>query len=232
VNASDLARLLSSTSLFRSLTASDVRELLTKHYFPLSRYEEGRCVAFRGDPYEELCIILEGELQAGITDVEGHTLVVEVLEAPQVVASAVFFSSSRRLPVDLLARTDVVLLRIPRSELLALLHEHEAILQGLLTDMGNRLQFLAQRLRMSQFSSIRQKLAVYLTELAEQTGTTVVSTPNTRQELADIFGVARPSVSRAISELEHEGLVRTHGREFELVQPETLREVAHDVSPR
>ena len=88
-------------------------------------------------------------------------MTVEVLTAPQIIASAVFFSSARRFPVDLVARTRVRLMRIPRQEVLALCTERKEILEGLLSDMGDRLQFLAQRLRMTQFGSIRQKLAVF-----------------------------------------------------------------------
>jgi len=86
------------------------------------------------------------------------------------------------------------------------------MLDGLLADMGDRLQFLAQRLRMSQFGSIRQKLALYLIDHSPADRRSPVRIPNTRQELADIFGVARPSVSRVISELEQEGVIETHGR--------------------
>lgn len=235
MTAAELAAVLPKTALFEGLETEEVRTILQTYYFPISRYEEGRRVAFRGDPYEELCIILKGSLQAEINDIEGHTLTVETLAAPQVVASAVFFSSARRLPVDLVAKTAVTLLRIPRPEVLRLLREHEAMLQALLTDMGDRLQFLAQRLRMNQFGSIRQKLAVYLLDHVQGhrrgTGAQRLRIPNTRQELADIFGVARPSVSRVIAELEEEGLIRSDGKDFEILDKAALEALAEDIGP-
>lgn len=227
----DLARTLSQTSLFQGLPIAELDAILTRHYFPISTYDQGQRVAFRGDPYEELSIVLHGAVVAEINDIEGHTLTVETLTAPQVVASAVFFSSNRRFPVDLFAKTETALARIPRAELVALLRRHEEMLDGLLTDMGDRLQFLAQRLRMSQFGSIRKKLALYLLDHIRRGSSEPHAVPNTRQELADIFGVARPSVSRVVSELEEEGVVTTHGRQFAVVDWVALYELAHGLEP-
>ena len=52
--------------------------------------------------------LVDRPVVAEINDIEGHTLIVETLPAPQVVASAVFFSSVRRFPVDVVAKTDVL----------------------------------------------------------------------------------------------------------------------------
>jgi CRP-like cAMP-binding protein len=225
----EVAGVLSRTSIFAPLSRQRVREILDTHGFPTSTFDTGRVVAQRGDVYEELLIILTGELQAEINDIEGHTLTVETLVAPQVVASAVYFSSERRFPVSLIAKSPVSLLRIPRPAVLSLLRANEGALQALLTDMGDRLQFLAQRLRMNQFGSIRQKLAVYLLDLITSTGHTTARIPHTRQELADLFGVARPSVSRVISELEEEGLVTTSGRDLRVRDVTRIEQLAREI---
>lgn len=229
MNTEEQARILERTSIFGPLSRERIREILDTHAFSTSTYDPGQLVAMRGDHYEELLVILTGEMQAELHDVEGHTLTVETLVAPQIVASAVYFSSARLLPVSLIAKTPVSLLRIPRPAVLALLRENEEALQSLLTDMGDRLQFLAQRLRMNQFGSIRQKLAIYLLDLVESTGETAFRAPNTRQELADLFGVARPSVSRVISELEEEGLISSSGREFRVRALAKMKRLARDV---
>ena len=44
----------------------------------------------------------------------------------------------------------------------------------------------------------------------------------TQNDLADYFGVARPSVSRAIGELEQEGFIEANGKNIRILDKEGL----------
>ena len=41
-------------------------------------------------------------------------------------------------------------------------------------------------------------------------------------QLSELFGAARPSIGRAMSELNHEGIIRTEGRTVTLLDPDRL----------
>ncbi|KGE70991.1 Crp/Fnr family transcriptional regulator [Spirochaeta lutea] len=244
----ELIRILGLVPAFNELSIQELTSLVTKNFFPISRYEKQKRVALRSDPYEELAVILSGTLRAELNDIEGHSFIVETLAAPQVLASAVFFSSRSRFPVDLVAQTDVRIMRITRAQVFQLLQEYPPLLHGLLRDMGDRLQFLAQRLRMSQFGSIRQQLSLYILDLLSdqgdsnapvsetasptrtpRSGSITVTIPVTRQALADTFGVARQSLSRVLSEMEHQGLLTCRHRTLEILNLPALRGIARGV---
>ena len=148
-------------------------------------------------------------------------MIVEQLSAPKTIASAIFFADDKRLPVDLVAHTAARLVRITRSQLKSIFREFPRCLEGFLADTGSRVQFLAKRLRMSSMNSLSQKVAVYLLEnIAGEN--TPLEIPASRQEMADIFGVARPSVSRICSDLETQGLIRVRGRKITILDREKL----------
>jgi CRP-like cAMP-binding protein len=44
----------------------------------------------------------------------------------------------------------------------------------------------------------------------------------TQSDLADYFGVARPSIARVVSELESEGMIETRGRSLRILDREKL----------
>jgi CRP-like cAMP-binding protein len=90
---------------------------------------------------------------------------VETLHAPALVASGLLFTSENRLPVQLRAESDGVLLSFSKKEFLGLMAQSSDFMQFFLYDMGNKFAFLAERLRIQQFSNLRQKIAAYFLKL-------------------------------------------------------------------
>jgi CRP-like cAMP-binding protein len=54
------------------------------------------------------------------------------------------------------------------------------------------------------------------------TGDGLINLPSTQQELADLFGVARPSVARALGELEKEGIIVSRNRIVKILEMSRL----------
>ena len=55
-----------------------------------------------------------------------------------------------------------------------------------------------------------------------------VSLGMTQNELADFFGVARPSVARAIGDLEKEGYIEAKGKNINIIDKEGLADLTVD----
>jgi CRP-like cAMP-binding protein len=86
-----------------------------------------------------------------------------------------------------------------------------------LRDSGNRIVTLAEKLRFSKFSTIRQKIAGYLLECADKQQGKVITLGHSKSSLAELFGVSRPSLSRGFSELHGSGLIRQEGRSITIL---------------
>lgn len=182
----------------------------------------------RGEPYDELLLIARGEIVAYIDDVSGKTLQVESLPAPSVVASAIFFASSNRLPVSISATAPTTLFAFSKSTIYAIAREHEGFLDALLADMGNRANFLAARLRMTQFAKIEQKLAIYLTDLVTQQRHDTVTLPHTKQQISEIFGVTRPALSRVFAELADRAIIEYGAQSVTILDHDAIEELRLD----
>ena len=66
------------------------------------------------------------------------------------------------------------------------------------------------------FKTIKGKLAHYILQLKTQEDG-LIKFPVTQQALADLFGVARPSVARALKEAEDEGIIKSKNRQIEIL---------------
>jgi CRP-like cAMP-binding protein len=181
-------------------------------------FEEGRIVLLAGCAYDDLRVILEGEAAAEMTSAEGKTVIVETLGPSDVVAAAVLFSPTRRLPVTLIARTKLRLALIPRALLLELSARFPPLLEALLGDMGRRVAFLADKYRSLSFATLRERLADWLLRSAARGPEGLeVRLESSKERLAEVFGVARPSLSRELGELEERGLVEVKGRRIRIL---------------
>lgn len=228
---------ISALPPFSSLGPSEIKEIQQRYFFPTTRYAKGTRPILRHDPYGDLLILSKGTFQAEINELNGKRMVVELLPGPQIIASAVYFSSQARFPVDLLCLDEVTVLRIPRPTVMKIMTRYPVLLETVLTDMGNRLLFLSQRLRMSHIGSIEKKLALFLCDQSSieygkcwaesEQGERRVHIHTSRQTLADSFGVARQSLARTMKELEVLGIIRVQGKSVHIIDSKRLYKLAH-----
>lgn len=206
------ADILGKNYLFRGLTQNEIGPLIKDIHHQVKSFNKGDLIACSGDEYNSLFIIVKGTVVGEMIDFDGRTIRIEELKAPDTIASAFIFGEKNELPVNISATVETKLLIIPRNELLKLLKKNEIILQNYLDIMANRTQQLTRKIRLLGMQSIKGKLAYYLLNITNKTGRNTFVLPNTQKEIADIFGVARPSIGRVFREMDNEGYIKASGK--------------------
>lgn len=198
-------------------------ELFSKLQFQIKSFGKDEVIAVQGDEVNRLMIILDGSARGEMTDFSGHLIKIEDVAAPKPLAGAFLFGNENKFPVDVLANEPVKVLVIYREEFLKLLRMNETVQMNYLNLVGSKAQFLSKKIKFLSFKTIKGKIAHYLIGLkADPDGT--IRLPASQQEMADLFGVARPSVARALGELEHEGLISAQNRVVDILdQPGLLK---------
>jgi CRP-like cAMP-binding protein len=74
---------------------------------------------------------------------------------------------------------------------------------------SNRAYFLSERLKFLSTKTIKGKLAQYILTIADNAD---FAMEMTQTELAEYFGVARPSLSRSLSEMVSEEIITLKGK--------------------
>ena len=214
---------LANCLLFRDVDIHSLADILRTAQARVEEHHTGRTVRFQGDVYEDLIIVASGELVARIDDSNGRGMIVEHFRPSSLVAGAVLTSSDPVLPVSLEALEDSVLVTIPADEMYALFVREPAVLKSFLTDAGDKVRFLAEKLRLLRFGTLRRRIAGHLLGLARQQGTSEPKWRYGREQTADLLGVARPSLSRELSSMVQEGLLEHLGRDRVKLNPKALR---------
>ena len=206
---------LANSPLFSGLSETRIQELFTKVVYQIHSYAKGDLIAIGGEECRVLQIVLKGSVKGEMIDYSGRVLKIEDIKAPRPLAIAFLFGENNRCPVTISANEYTELLVLSKTSVVSLMQSSEAFLTNFLNAVSNRAQFISSKLRFLSFKTIRGKLAHYLMELdRQQNGNGEIILSKTQEELADLFGVARPSLSRSLRELHHEGLISVMKRKL------------------
>ena len=203
---------LSEVSFFQRIDILDLEKFFRGRECRISHFEAGQFPGTQGDSYESLLILLRGSAAASMAAPNGKVVRLESLSAPCAVATAVLFSTQNALPVTLEALEPLDCLYIRKDTVLELMREYPLFLEGYLRENGDRLLFLAEKIRLFNFRSLRQKIISHILIQADRQRSDSVTLVYSREEMAQLMGVARPSLSREFSSLVKEGLISTKGR--------------------
>lgn len=216
--------LLTQCPIFRGITETEAENLLNKIHFQIKNYAKDEVVVVAGEPVLNLHIIISGSVRGEMIDFSGKTIKIEDIEAPKPLATAFLFGQENKFPVTVTANNDVKIVTIPVSEFLKMLQLNTPILRNYLNSISSRAQFLSQKLHFLSFKTIKGKVAHFLLKQAGDKFHSV-ELKNTQQQLADLFGVTRPSLARVFGEMQKEGLIRITNKTVTLMDKKALNDL-------
>ena len=125
---------------------------------------------------------------------------------------------------------------IPSETIQQLMEQHADLTLGITKMIGLRRRRIERRLKNLLFLSNRERLVHLLLELAEQYGQAtddgiVLSIKLSHQELANVIGSTRETVTVVLGELQNEGLVSVGRRKLCLVNPQRLADTVQRPAP-
>jgi len=212
---------LSDCTLFKGLRVDEIESLLNDLTFQVKTFSPGSVIVFMNDPCTRLLIVSEGTVVAEMVNLDGRSIRIEELSAPCTLAEAFVFGRQNAFPVTVIAQTECSVISIPRDELMKLFSLNQSVLLNFLDAISNRTQFLTHKIRFLSFKTIKGKIASYVLDIAGDTLKTV-TLPMTQENLANYFGVARPSLARALGELQDEGAISVNRKEISITDRSIL----------
>jgi CRP/FNR family transcriptional regulator, dissimilatory nitrate respiration regulator len=207
---------LVNSPIFRGIGEDEIYSLITGANCKFRTYNEGAVIALRNEEIHSLMIVISGEVRGEMVDLSGKIIKIEDVKAPMALAAAFIFGPGSRFPVNVVANVDTDLVVIGKSDFMTMMQKDKRVLQNYLSVICGKASFLSDRLRFLSFRTIRGKLASYILSLASSDNNKVLI-DKTQQELADYFGVARPSLARALGGLQDDNFLKVKNREIEIL---------------
>ncbi|MEN8116804.1 MAG: Crp/Fnr family transcriptional regulator [Bacteroidota bacterium] len=216
--------LLTQCPVFDGIPEDEAEKLLSIIHFQIKKFEADEIVVYAGQQVNNLLIVLSGSVKGEMIDYTGKTIKIEDIEAPKPLATAFLFGKENKFPVTVTANMKSQILVIPVVEFLKLLQLNTQFLKNYLNSISSRAQFLSQKLHFLSFKTIKEKVAHYLLQKVDDKFHSF-EIKNTQQQLADLFGVTRPSLARVLSEMQREGLIKIEKKTVTLLNKKGLNEL-------
>lgn len=209
--------LLVESPVFTGLGKSDVKGLLDNSSFRINEFGKGDVVASAGDEVHFQRIVVSGSVKGEMVDFAGKVIKIEDIQPPRPVAAAFLFGNQNRYPVNIIANESTRILSIPKDAFLRMMQSNGRVLENFLHAVSSRGQFLSGKIRFLSFTTIKGKIAQFLLDLSSRKDSDTFILPMSQSQLSELFGVTRPSIGRAMGEMNRDGLIRTEGKQVSIL---------------
>ncbi|KAF5077898.1 Crp-like helix-turn-helix domain protein [anaerobic digester metagenome] len=166
----------------------------------------------QGSVYEMLYIVVKGEVVTEMSDEKGEFVKMELIRAPNPLATGFLFATDNISPVTALAKTDCVVILIPKDNVFLLMSKYRDFMKAFLAYISNKVAFLSEKLRLASLRTIRAKLGYYL--LKESRGEQEFQLKMSKEELSRLLGVSRPALVNVMMQMADEGLIGVDRRKI------------------
>ncbi len=208
--------------LFHGMKEVEFNQLKSIIRYQIKRYETNECVALSFDECKHLHIVLSGSVRGEMVDSFGKIIKIEDIEAPRPLAVAFLFGKNNFYPVDIITNEPTEIISFPKESVVEMIQKNSQFLKNYMDVISSRAQFLSDRIKFLSFQTIKGKLAHYF--LGFMKGDVVrFELPDSQGNIADMFGVARPSLARALRELHNDGIIEAKGKTIRVMDKGALQ---------
>lgn len=215
---------ISSCPLFIGISKEEQHAFLTRLVSNKKIVEKGQNVVRQGDEIRYLYLLVKGTVRTEMITQEGNSLEIEFIDAVRPLAPAFLFANNNKFPVDVITIEECHFLLIPKDVWLSEMMQNEVLLTNFLKLNSNMIVFMSQKVQMVSIKSLKGKLSLFILENTTDQRNHFTLKRN-RTQLAEYFGVQRPSLARTISEMVDKEIISIDKREVTVLKRDELRKI-------
>lgn len=191
-------------------------------------YSRGTIIFREGEETDGIYIITAGLIKVYKMSIDGREKTLAILNPGDIMGEmALFDYSYRSATAEALEASTVNV--IPRQDFERLLEEMPALAIKVIRVLAERLRQADEEIKNLLFLNARSRVILNLVQLVEQhmqgkKPGTPIPFRLTHAEMANLVGVSRETVTRVISELQDEGLIRIEKRKLWINDIQRLKE--------
>lgn len=191
------------------------------------RVERGQTVFSDGEPGEGFHYIRSGKVKIVKLSADGREHLLNILGPGEVFAEVLLFNEAP-YPATAVAVEDSVVGVIRNRELEALLLDYPRVAVHIIRIMSKKLQYIQSRVKFLALADSQAKIAQALDYLAGRYGRSrnagaEITVDINRQDLANMAGTTRETVSRVFRILKDDGVIEDEERRIRILRPDRLR---------
>ena len=209
--------------LFAQVADADL-EQIASHLIE-RRYPRNTTIVEEGLPGDYMYIIREGRVKVTKLSEDGREKILEFLDEGAFVGEMALFERAPR-SASVKTLTPVRLLALSRIDFIGLLKKSPDLAMSVIQELSRRLRVINEQASALSFQRVKERTKGLLERLAKEPGGDGARrrTPSlTHQQIADMIGTSRETVTRVVKDLKAEGWLEQEGKHY-LVPTETIED--------
>jgi CRP/FNR family transcriptional regulator/CRP/FNR family cyclic AMP-dependent transcriptional regulator len=205
--------------LFARVVESDL-EQIASHLIE-RRYPRNTTIVEEGLAGDYMYIIREGRVKVTKLSEDGREKILEFLETGAFVGEMALLERAPR-SASVKTLSAVRLLALSRNDFLSLLRRSPDLALAVIEVLCSRLRTQNEQASALSFQRVKDRTKGLLQRLARsEHGEGTLSTPTlTHQQIADMIGTSRETVTRVVKDLKQTGWLRQEGKRYNVAQAE------------
>lgn len=205
---------IAKAPLFTSLPPAAVDDLTQR--IAVRRVSAHGTVVSQDEPGDAMFIIMSGRVKVVLFGENGREVTLSILRPCDGFGEMSLFDGKAR-SANCIAMEPTALLVLSREDLLRHIGAHPRTALNLLGEMADRLRRADESIAQLALCDVNERLVHRLISLAREEGTEapeglMVRRRPTQQELANMIGSCRETISRAFNQLARDGMIIPRGR--------------------
>ena len=180
------------------------------------RFPKHKTIVEEGAPGDYMYIISEGRVKVTKLSGDGREKILELLDVGDFFGEMSLFDDAPR-SASVKAMSDVRIMALARNDFLRLLSSSPGLALSVIQELTRRLRQVDEQASSLSFQRVKERTMGLLVRLAKEASSHEGrrKTPVlTHQQIADMIGTSRETVTRAVKGLKDEGWLEQEGKRY------------------
>jgi CRP/FNR family transcriptional regulator/CRP/FNR family cyclic AMP-dependent transcriptional regulator len=181
------------------------------------RFPKHKTIVEEGLPGDYMYVIREGRVSVSKLSDDGREKILEFLEAGDFFGEMSLLDNAPR-SASVRALTETRILALSRNDFLAVLRKSPDLAMAVITELTRRLRQIDEQASSLSFQRVKERTKGLLVRLAkdpvEGRDAVGITPALTHQQIADMIGTSRETVTRALKGLRGEGWLTQEGKRY------------------
>lgn len=219
----ELKEFLQAETIFRGLTDSELDEVL--EIMNIREFKRNETVFLDGEEGDSFYLVLSGEVRIYKISADGREKTLATI------TSGDFFGEMALLDHKVRSASAATVTKsklgtIYREHFNKLIYEHPQIPLKMIVQLTERLRRANDQIESLAFKDVRERVVQFILQSVEigETGSGLMR-KTTHQEIANLIGSSRETVTRILGQLQENGLISLDGRSIVVLKREELAQL-------
>jgi CRP/FNR family transcriptional regulator, dissimilatory nitrate respiration regulator len=219
----DIENFIGETMLFKGLPEKQLKEL--SGILMNCSFKRGQTIFSDGEDANGFYVLRSGRIKIFKLSYEGKEQILHIIGPGEPFGEVPVFAGEK-FPAyaETMEESDAVF--FPKDTFTGLIKKDPLIAMNMLAILSKRLKLFTRLVESLSLKEVPQRLATYLLYLRHDTGKDSVDLTIAKGQLASILGTIPETLSRILSKMVNQNLIRVQGRTIKIVDMKALEGLA------